>query len=82
MSGVLPPGQRLYPGLIASELGVSHIPGREALASLYATGHVRHVPRVGSFVADLSYQVIVDAYRMRQLLGGRGTPSGPTRGGR
>jgi DNA-binding GntR family transcriptional regulator len=70
LSGRVPAGERLYPSRIARDLGVSHIPVREALATLDATGHVRHVPRSGYFVADLSYEVIIDTYRMRDLLEG------------
>jgi DNA-binding GntR family transcriptional regulator len=68
LSGAVKAGVRLYPSRIASDLGVSHIPVREALSTLDATGHVRHVPRLGYFVADLSYEVIADTYRMRELL--------------
>jgi DNA-binding GntR family transcriptional regulator len=68
LTGAVEAGQRLYPSRIARDLGVSHIPVREALSTLDATGHVRHVPRLGYFVADLSYEVIADTYRMRDLL--------------
>ena len=68
LTGAVGAGQRLYPSRIARDLGVSHIPVREALSTLDATGHVRHVPRLGYFVADLSYGVIADTYRMRNLL--------------
>jgi DNA-binding GntR family transcriptional regulator len=70
LNGSVVAGQRLYPSRIARELGVSHIPVREALSTLDATGHVRHVARLGYFVADLSYDVIADTYRMRALLEG------------
>jgi DNA-binding GntR family transcriptional regulator len=68
VSGKLPPGERLSPARLADELGVSHIPVREALAALQASGHVDHIPRVGFFVADLSLDDLVDIYRWRELL--------------
>jgi DNA-binding GntR family transcriptional regulator len=61
-SGELPPGARL------SDLGVSHIPVREALAALEAVGQVKRIPRVGFFVAEMSAQDIEDIYHWRQVL--------------
>ena len=68
ISGELPPGERLSPARHAAELGVSHIPVREALAALEAVGHVSRVPRVGFFVAELSSEDIGDIYNLRELL--------------
>lgn len=68
MSGELPAGARLSPARLAEDLGVSHIPVREALAALEAIGHVRRIPRVGFFVADLSTNDIEDVYHWRQVL--------------
>ncbi|HEX5402243.1 MAG TPA: GntR family transcriptional regulator [Pseudonocardiaceae bacterium] len=67
-SGELPPGTRLSPARLAEDLGVSHIPVREALAALEAAGQVRRIPRVGYFVAELSVADIEDIYRWRQVL--------------
>ena len=68
ISGSLAPGERLSPSKLAGELGVSHIPVREALASLEASAYVVRVPRVGFFVADLSPDYIEDVYHWRQVL--------------
>ena len=68
VSGELPAGTRLSPARLAEDLGVSHIPVREALAALEAIGHVRRVPRVGFFVAELSSDDIEDIYHWRQVL--------------
>lgn len=68
ISGELEPGERLSPARLADELGVSHIPVREALAALEAVGHVTRVPRVGFFVAELSSEDIEDIYHWRQIL--------------
>lgn len=67
-SGDLPSGTRLSPARLADELGVSHIPVREALAALEAVGQVRRIPRVGFFVAELSTDDIEDIYHWRQVL--------------
>jgi DNA-binding GntR family transcriptional regulator len=68
VSGELPAGTRLSPAKLAEDLGVSHIPVREALAALEAIGHVRRIPRVGFFVAELSSDDIEDIYHWRQIL--------------
>lgn len=68
VSGELPAGTRLSPARLAEDLGVSHIPVREALAALEAIGHVRRIPRVGFFVAELSTDDIEDIYHWRQVL--------------
>lgn len=67
-SGELPPGTRLSPARLAEDLGVSHIPVREALAALEAVGQVKRIPRVGFFVAELSTADIEDIYHWRQIL--------------
>ena len=67
-SGELPPGTRLSPARLAEDLGVSHIPVREALAALEAVGQVKRIPRVGFFVAELSTEDIEDIYHWRQIL--------------
>jgi DNA-binding GntR family transcriptional regulator len=68
VSGSLAPGERVSPTKLAGDLGVSHIPVREALASMEASGYVVRVPRVGFFVADLSPDYIEDVYHWRQVL--------------
>ncbi len=67
-SGDLQPGTRLSPARLAEDLGVSHIPVREALAALEAVGQVKRIPRVGFFVAELSTDDIEDIYHWRQVL--------------
>src|ERR1700742_4265844 len=67
-SGELQPGTRLSPARLAEDLGVSHIPVREALAALEAVGQVKRIPRVGFFVAELSTDDIEDIYHWRQVL--------------
>ena len=68
LAGRLTPGERVSPTKLAGELGVSHIPVREALASLEASGYVVRVPRVGYFITELSPGFIEDVYHWRQVL--------------
>lgn len=68
VSGELAPGARLSPARLAEQLGVSHIPVREALVALEEIGHVRRVPRIGFFVAELSIADLDDIYHWRQVL--------------
>jgi DNA-binding GntR family transcriptional regulator len=68
VSGELKPGAKLSPSAIASDLGVSHIPVREALTSLAASGYLEHRPRVGFFVRVLSPDDLADIYHWREML--------------
>jgi DNA-binding GntR family transcriptional regulator len=68
VSGELKPGAKLSPSAVAADLGVSHIPVREALTSLAASGYLEHKPRVGFFVRDLSSDDLADIYHWREIL--------------
>lgn len=68
VTGTLKPGEKLSPTRLAEELSISHIPVREALAALEATGHVVREPRRGFFVAELSLDFLEDVYHWRQVL--------------
>jgi DNA-binding GntR family transcriptional regulator len=68
VSGELKPGAKLSPSAIAVDLGVSHIPVREALTSLAASGYLEHKPRVGFFVRVLSSEDLTDIYHWREVL--------------
>jgi DNA-binding GntR family transcriptional regulator len=68
VSGELKPGAKLSPSAIAGDLGVSHIPVREALTSLAASGYLEHKPRVGFFVRVLSSEDLADIYHWREVL--------------
>lgn len=68
VSGELKPGAKLSPSAVAADLGVSHIPVREALTSLAASGYLEHKPRVGFFVRILSPEDLADIYHWREIL--------------
>ncbi len=68
VSGELKPGDKLSPSGLGADLGVSHIPVREALTSLAAAGYLEHRPRVGFFVRPLSSEDLADIYHWREVL--------------
>lgn len=64
------PGMRLVERRLAAELGVSHVPIREALARLADEGLVQRLPRRGSRVAGLSARQLEELSSLRILLEG------------
>ncbi len=68
VTGNFSPGEWLRQEEIASQLGVSQTPVREALDLLVSNGLARRVPYRGVHVISLSQQEIVDAYAMRLVL--------------
>lgn len=66
--GELRPGERLIERRLAEQLGVSHIPVREALARLEDEGLVNREPRRGARVADLSERDLEEIASVRIVL--------------
>lgn len=64
----LPPGTRVVQEEIATRLGASRIPVREALRMLDAEGLVRIVSNSGAWVSRLDQRECSEAYRMRERL--------------
>ena len=69
-SGMLKPGQKIDQDGVATLLGVSKLPVREALISLEHEGIVENIPRRGSFVAALTRVDILDHYQLIALASG------------
>jgi DNA-binding GntR family transcriptional regulator len=67
-SGALVPGQRIDQAGLARRFGTSIVPVREALARLQADGLVRLVAHRGAFVEQMSPEMLIDIYAMRELL--------------
>jgi DNA-binding GntR family transcriptional regulator len=67
-NGAYAPGDRLVERRLASELGVSHIPVREALTRLAEEGLVERLPRRGSRVAAIDAKELDDLSSLRVLL--------------
>jgi len=72
-SGRISPGTWLPETKLASQLGVSRMPVREALARLEAEGLVKRVPYRGTMVVRLTVDQVIESYRLRSLLEGFAT---------
>jgi DNA-binding GntR family transcriptional regulator len=68
IAGRLAPGQKVSESEIASQLGVSRTPAREALAALRDEGLVDIVPQFGTFITPINEQDVADAVFARQAL--------------
>ncbi len=68
IEGTYQPGQWLRQEDIASQLGVSMTPVREALDALVASGLAERVPYRGVRVVELSRDEMLDAYGLRLLV--------------
>jgi len=66
--GELELGARLVNRSLASEIGVSVIPVREALHRLASEGLVEHIPGAGAFVRNPDRQELDDLYVLRDAL--------------
>ncbi|MGP3536047.1 GntR family transcriptional regulator [Microbacterium sp. RD1] len=70
LSGELRPGQRIDQDAVATDLGVSRLPVREALITLETEGLVEAIARRGVYVAQLERDDIRDHYAMYGQLSG------------
>src|SRR5215208_6220103 len=68
ISGVYKPGDWLRQEDIATQLGVSMTPVREALDLLVSAGLVERVPYRGVRVREMSTRDVVEAYGLRLIL--------------
>jgi DNA-binding GntR family transcriptional regulator len=68
IAGKYPPGEWLRQEDIASQLGVSQTPVREALDLLVSAGIAERVPYRGVRVLQLTTNEIIDSYSLRLLL--------------
>lgn len=69
--GELPPGSFLDEVLLAQEMSISRTPLREALKVLTVEGLVRHEPRRGCFVAEVTEKDLDEIFPVIALLEGR-----------
>ena len=68
LDGTLAEGTRLTEELLASQLGISKSPVREALNRLEAEGLISIEARRGAFVREFSTKEVGDLYDFRELL--------------
>jgi DNA-binding GntR family transcriptional regulator len=62
------PGERLMETELATEMGISRTPVREAMRRLEVDGYVVITPRKGSYVAGISMKDIADVFEIRTVL--------------
>lgn len=70
LDGTLSPGDQIRESWLATEMGISRAPIREALKELITNGIIEYRPQVGNFVTQPSPKEIVDAYITRGILEG------------
>ncbi|MFB0898784.1 MAG: GntR family transcriptional regulator, partial [Polaromonas sp.] len=70
-SGGLSPGDFVDEGALCETLKISRTPLREALKVLTAEGLLRHEPRRGCFVSEVTDQDLEDIFPVIALLEGR-----------
>jgi DNA-binding GntR family transcriptional regulator len=68
LQGVLLPGAHLNADGLAKQLGISHIPVREALRALGVDGWIEFRPHQGAFVRGRSEQELADLFESRTFL--------------
>jgi DNA-binding GntR family transcriptional regulator len=64
----LKPGTNLSEAELARKLGISRTPTREALKRLEEDGLVQNIPRKGAFVTEITIEMIVEIYQLREAL--------------
>lgn len=70
VSGALPGGARLKPELIATQLGLSRMPVREAIRQLDAEGYVTIRPNRGAVVTARGREQVIELFEIRAALEG------------
>jgi DNA-binding GntR family transcriptional regulator len=68
LSGDLSPGDRMVESRVASALGISRTPVREAIHKLEREGFLKHNPTGGFFVVGLTREDIVETFGIRSVL--------------
>lgn len=68
LGGMLPPGNQMVLRNIASKLGVSLAPVRDAIQKLANEGLVHHVPGGGAFVREIVQRDLEELYTLREVL--------------
>lgn len=71
VAGELRPGERVPQEEIATRIGISVVPLREALRVLEGEGQVTYRPRRGYFVTELRIEDLEEIYALRELLEAR-----------
>ncbi len=70
LTGRFMPGDRLMEIQLASQMGVSRTPVREAIKNLKSEGLVEMVPNKGAYVSGISEKGVMDVLEVRRTLEG------------
>ncbi|MTI59811.1 MAG: GntR family transcriptional regulator [Firmicutes bacterium] len=70
INGELKPGERLVIDRLASQIGVSSTPVRDALRLLISAGYAEKRPNDSIFVIELSKDDVIELFDMREILEG------------
>jgi DNA-binding GntR family transcriptional regulator len=70
MDGSFAPGAPLREEMLASEIGVSRTPVRDALRRLLADGLVESTRNYGTFVAEITVDDVQEVWQLRSMLEG------------
>lgn len=68
VSGVYPPGSRVIESEVATRLGMSRTPVREAIRRLGGEGIIEHVPNRGAVVPAWDRGAIKEVFDLREML--------------
>ena len=68
LTGQLRPGDVISEAAVASEIGISRTPVREAIKHLQAAGLVDQVPRYGTIVRQPEYRDIIELFQLRAAM--------------
>jgi len=68
LKGLIKPGQRIVETKIASQMGISRSPVREAISRLESKGFLVKMPRKGVFVELVDRKKLNDVYLLRNVL--------------
>lgn len=68
VQGAFSPGDRLFPEVLAKEVGVSHIPVREAISQLQSEGVVDRRSNGGVFIKVIERHELADLVEFRTIL--------------
>ena len=67
-NGTFLPAAKLTEAALASQLGVSHVPVREAMERLQQLGWIKRIPKRGAFVNHFDTEEIEKLYQFREII--------------
>lgn len=68
MSGEFAPGGKINESRVAKELGLSHVPVREAMERLQHENWVQRIPNKGVYVTEITGEDILHVFQLRAMI--------------